>query len=79
MSVALIFALSNPQYDKRLFIELPVQYMKIPFSEHWKNMRRTSCIQKLFFCFDIQNNLVYNDKDLTVPHHATYLQCLGHN
>ena len=29
---ALIFALINPQYDKRLFIELQVQYMKIPSS-----------------------------------------------
>ena len=25
---------TNPQYDKRLFIESPVQYMKIPSSEH---------------------------------------------
>ena len=57
-SEALILASTNPQYDNRLFIELPVQYMKIPRSEHGKNMRRTSCVQKLFFfCFDIQNNL----------------------
>ena len=34
MSEALIFASTNPQYDNRLFIELPVQYMKIPNSEH---------------------------------------------
>ncbi len=34
MSEALIFASTNPQYDKRLFIELQVQYMKIPSSEH---------------------------------------------
>jgi hypothetical protein len=57
MSEALIFASTNPQYDNRLFIELPVQYMKIPSSEHVKNMSRTWCVQKLFFCFDIQNNL----------------------
>ena len=31
---ALIFASTNPQYDKRLFIELQVQYMKITSSEH---------------------------------------------
>ena len=33
-SEVLIFASTNPQYDKRLSIELPVQYMKIPSSEH---------------------------------------------
>ena len=30
LSEALIFALTNPQYDDGLFIELQVQYMKIP-------------------------------------------------
>ena len=34
LSEALIFASTNPQYDKRLFIELQVQYMKIASSEH---------------------------------------------
>jgi len=38
MSEALIFASSNPQYHNRLFIELPVQYIKIPSSEHGENM-----------------------------------------
>ena len=33
-SEALILASTNPQYDKSLSIELPVQYMKIPSSEH---------------------------------------------
>jgi hypothetical protein len=33
-SEALILTSTNPQYDKRLFIESPVQYMKIPSSEH---------------------------------------------
>ena len=33
-SEALIFATPNPQYDKRLFIDLPVQYIKTPPSEH---------------------------------------------
>ena len=33
-SEALILALTNPQYDIRLFIELQVQYMKIASSEH---------------------------------------------
>ena len=30
LSEAPIFVSTNPQYDKRLFIELQVQYMKIP-------------------------------------------------
>ena len=32
LSEALIFASTNPQYDDRLFIELQLQYMKIPSS-----------------------------------------------
>ena len=44
LSETLIFALTNPQYDDRLFIELQAQYMKIPTS----NLRRTSCVHKLF-------------------------------
>ena len=34
MLEALILASTNPQYDKRLFIDLPVQYMKTTSSEH---------------------------------------------
>ena len=30
LSEALFFASTNPQYDDRFFIELQVQYMKIP-------------------------------------------------
>ena len=40
-SGVLILASTNPQYDKRLSIELPVQYMKIPSLEHGENMKRT--------------------------------------
>ena len=47
LSEALIFASTNPQYDNRLFIELQVQYMKIPSS----TMGRTCCVQKLFLTF----------------------------
>ena len=43
----LFFASTNPQYDDRLFIELQVQYMKIPSS----NLGRTCCVQKLFLTF----------------------------
>ena len=42
MSEALILASTNPQSDGSLFIELWVQYMKIPDSEHVKNILRTS-------------------------------------
>ena len=38
LSEALILGSTNPQYDKRLFIDLPVQYMKTTSSEHRKNM-----------------------------------------
>ena len=44
LSEALIFASTNPQYEGKLFIELQVQYMKIPSS----NLGRTCCVQKLF-------------------------------
>jgi hypothetical protein len=47
LSEALVFASTNPQYDDRFFIELQVQYMKIPSS----NLGRTCCIQKLFLTF----------------------------
>ena len=54
-SEALILVSTNPQYNIRLFIELQLQYMKIPSSEHVENML---CTQIVFcFCFDIQNNL----------------------
>ena len=33
-SEAIVFASTNPKYDKRLFIELQVQYMKIASSKH---------------------------------------------
>jgi hypothetical protein len=50
LSEALIFVSTNPQYDDKLFIELQVQYMKIPSSEHGENMLCTK------IGFDIQNN-----------------------
>ena len=71
LSEALIFASTNPQYENRLFIELQVQYMKIPSS----NVGRTCCVKKLFLTF---NNMFSpcsakrraSDKDLPVqwPH-----------
>ena len=41
LSDALIFASTKPQYDDRLFIQVQVQYMKIPSSEHVEKMGRT--------------------------------------
>ena len=40
-SEALFVASTNPQYEKRLFIELQVQYMKIASSE-WLILRTCS-------------------------------------
>ena len=37
-SEALILASTNPEYDKRSFIESQVQYIKIGSSEHAQNM-----------------------------------------
>ena len=52
-SEALNLASTKP-YDKRLSIELPVQYMKTTSSEH---QEKILCTQIVFcFCFDIQNN-----------------------
>ena len=38
LSEAVILGSTNPQYDKRLFINLPVQYMQTTSSEHGENM-----------------------------------------
>ena len=45
LSEVLIFGSTHPQYDKGLFIDLPVKYMKTTSSEHvvYKN------------CFECQN------------------------
>ena len=38
LSEGLILVSTNPQYDKNLFIDLPIQYMKITNSEHGENV-----------------------------------------
>ena len=45
-SEALILASTNPQYDNILFIELPVQYMKITSSEHVVYINCSECQNK---------------------------------
>ena len=84
LSEALIFASTNPQYDDRLFIELQVQYMKIPSS----NLGRTCCVQNFFLTF--RTIFVHNmfspcsakrrasDKDLPVPG-QTFIVAFGWN
>jgi hypothetical protein len=72
LSEALIFASTNQQYDNGFFIELQVQYMKIPSS----NLGRTCCVQKLFLTFRtifVRNMFVLcsakrraSDKDLPI-------------
>jgi hypothetical protein len=47
LSEALIFASTKTQYDDRFFIELQVQYMRIPSS----NLGRIGCVHKLFLTF----------------------------
>ena len=51
-SEALILASTNPQYDKRLFIDLRVQYMKTTSSEH---VVYTNC----FFVFLLTFRTIY--------------------
>ena len=53
-SEALIFISTNPQYDNRLFIELPVQNMKVPSSEHVVYIKRSEYQNKTK-----NNNLCY--------------------
>ena len=73
LSEALIFASSNPQYNHRLFIELQVQYMKIPSSEHGENMMCTEIVFLTFRAISV-HNMFYScsaerrasDKDLPV-------------
>ena len=47
LSEALILASNNPQYGDRLFMELPIQYMKTTSSEHVVYIN----------CFEIQNKI----------------------
>ena len=52
---ALILASTNPKYDKRLFIDLPIQYMKTTSSEHVAYIN----------CFECQNK---NKKNWCIQH-----------
>ena len=52
MSEALILAATNPQYDKRLFIDLQVQYMKT-------TILGMLCTQIVFFVFVLTFRTIY--------------------
>ena len=66
---ALILASTNPKNDKRLFIDLPLQYMKTTSSEHvayincfgCQNKKRnnfcTQHVMELYFSWNSMNNL----------------------
>ena len=51
MSEALILGSTNPQYDKRLFIDLPVQYMTTTNSEHIVYINCSECQNKNQFVY----------------------------
>ena len=59
-SEARIFASINPQYDNRLFMELPVQYMKTTSAEHGQNMFfpcSAHVLRLLFSCAELVTQL----------------------
>ena len=59
-SEALILASTNPQYDKRLFIELQVQNMKIASSEHVVYINCSECQNKKQFLYTTCSQHVLN-------------------
>ena len=63
-SEELFLTSTNPQYDKRLFIELRVQYMKIASSEHVVYINCSECQNKN------KNKIVYT----TCSQHVLCLQ-----
>ena len=70
LSEALNFASTNPQYDDRLFIELQVQYIKIPSSflsclvQKWFLTFRTIFVHNMFSpCSEKRR---FSDKDLSL-------------
>ena len=75
-SEALILASINPQYDKRLFIELQVQYMKIASSEHDMYINFSECqnkykIKTIYLC-DRSNCCMFTQHVLSLQFSCTY-------
>ena len=65
-SEALILASSNPQYDKKLFIELQVQYMKIPSWEHVVYINFSECQNKKQFVYTTCSDLAIFMAELVI-------------
>ena len=53
LSEELVLTATNPQYDKRLFMELQVEYMKTKYK------LRTCCVQKLLIVFVFTFRTIY--------------------
>ena len=53
LSEALILVSINPQYDKILFIDLPIQYMKTTRSEHVVYTNCYECQNKTVKTFEL--------------------------
>ena len=58
-SEVLILASTNPQHDKRLSIELLVQYMKISSLEHEKLEENMFVCKNCFFVFVLTFRTIY--------------------
>ena len=58
LSEALILGSTDPQYDKRMFIDLPVQYMKTTSSEHVVYIIFSECQIKKQFVYTTCSELV---------------------
>ena len=53
LSEELVLTATNPQYDKRLFMELQVEYMKTKYK------LRTCCVHKLFWMSQQKQKTIY--------------------
>ena len=58
LSEALILGSTNPQYDKGLFIDLPVQYTKTVSSEHVVYINCFECQNKNQFMYTTCSKVV---------------------
>ena len=65
-SKALILASTNPQYDKRLFIELRVQYMNIESSELVECINCSECQSKNNLCTQHVLSLQFSCTELAI-------------
>ena len=64
MSGAFILTATNPQYDKRLFIDLRVQYMKTTSLEHAVFIDCSECQYKKQFVYTTCSKLVVECTEL---------------